>query len=62
MLRGGQDLKAKLVFTSKAASTCTMNFIVEILLWRIEHANSHSKFNATFRPSRASSGIQYTER
>ena len=34
---------------------------VEILLWTIEHTNSHSKnFNATFRLSRALSGLQYS--
>ena len=41
------------------AAVSTALACVEILLSTIEHANSHSKtLNATFRPSRASSGIQ----
>ena len=36
--------------------------IVEWFLWTIEHTNrSLDNSNATFRPSRASSGIQYNK-
>ena len=43
-------------------SPSALTLIVEWFLWTIEHTNrSLDNSNATFRPSRASSGIQYNK-